>query len=247
MRVIVLSNDLVPDQGTPVAAPGIRAHQLVEGLRANGVDAEVVVAADAVEAYRAAGMGPEPLDSVPVVEPDALQRHIRSRRADVAVLINGNQAQHLEWSTKVRFVLDVFAPRVLEYAYRDRDAYPVRAVGRLRDQTLAAYRLAEAVIVNGARKVPYAMAWLLQTDRDIREIPIRVVEMGIPISEVPEVERSGPVRVGVTGYLQRWSAPGPWLDVLAERLGADVIAEAIIGRHWGRGAPLPPKASRAVL
>jgi len=37
-RVFVLSNDVVPSLGMPVAAPGLRAFGLAEGLRANGVE-----------------------------------------------------------------------------------------------------------------------------------------------------------------------------------------------------------------
>jgi hypothetical protein len=42
-RVVVISNDIVPGMGTPVAAPGLRAFGLAEGLRANGVEVEVLV------------------------------------------------------------------------------------------------------------------------------------------------------------------------------------------------------------
>jgi hypothetical protein len=42
-RVFIVSNDIVPSLGMPVAAPGLRAFGLAEGLRANGANVKTLV------------------------------------------------------------------------------------------------------------------------------------------------------------------------------------------------------------
>ena len=42
-RVFIISNDIVPSLGMPVAAPGLRAFGLAEGLRANGASVKTLV------------------------------------------------------------------------------------------------------------------------------------------------------------------------------------------------------------
>ena len=61
-KCIVLSNDIVPGMGMPVAAPGLRAHGIAEGLRAHGIDVTLVVPRNIVRRQwwkRAPGL-PEP-------------------------------------------------------------------------------------------------------------------------------------------------------------------------------------------
>src|SRR5205807_2402964 len=41
--IILVSNDIVPGQGLPVAAPGLRVHGLAAGLAAHGYPVRVVV------------------------------------------------------------------------------------------------------------------------------------------------------------------------------------------------------------
>jgi hypothetical protein len=48
-QVFVISNDVVPGFGMPVAAPGLRAFGLAEGLRANGVGMKTLVTRGFVE------------------------------------------------------------------------------------------------------------------------------------------------------------------------------------------------------
>jgi len=48
-QVFVISNDIVPGLGMPVAAPGLRAFGLAEGLRANGIGIKTLVTRRFVE------------------------------------------------------------------------------------------------------------------------------------------------------------------------------------------------------
>ena len=51
-RVIVISNDVVPGQAMPVAAPGLRAFGLASGLRQHGFDVSVITIAHLSDAQR---------------------------------------------------------------------------------------------------------------------------------------------------------------------------------------------------
>ena len=42
-NVIIISNDVIPGMGLPVAAPGLRAWGLAHGLREHGISVEIVV------------------------------------------------------------------------------------------------------------------------------------------------------------------------------------------------------------
>jgi hypothetical protein len=234
MRAVVISNDVVPDQGGLVAAPGLRAHGLASGLRAHGIDVSTVVVADAVDRYhRVVG----PLSEAPDVEVVAgskLLRFLKSRRPVVAIMINGNQADHLQATRGVRIVYDGFAPRMLELAYRG-GTYPEADLTELARLEGRAMRMADALIVNGARKVPYYLAALLQAGRDLRKIPTGVVEMAVPARVAPHRPVGNPPLVALTGYRQDWNPPGSWVDIATEYLGTHFRALVVEGRHWGAG------------
>ena len=238
-RVLVVSNDLLPEQGTPVAAPGIRAHGLAIGLRAHGHDVVVAVMADAIDRYReATGSEPVNAEGVTVVSPVRLATHIERWAADVVVIINANQIDHVGPLDGARLVYDLFAPRLLETAFR-HGPYPAGPLRTMREAKLRAFRRADGVIVNGAKKVGYALAWLLAADRDPREVPVRVVDMCMPVRPA-RPRRGGPTRLVVSGYRQPWSTAWPWADVLTSRLGDSLVADVAIGRHWGSTRALPP-------
>ncbi|MHC0039885.1 hypothetical protein, partial [Pseudoneobacillus sp. C159] len=71
----------------------------------------------------------------------------------------------------------------------------------LRRRKIRAVGLADAFIVNGAKKLPYFLAWMLQADRDVRRLPVEVVNMGVPLSFSDEAGTVGSgVRFAVAGY-----------------------------------------------
>ena len=234
MRAVVISNDVVPEQGGLVAAPGLRAHGLAVGLRTHGIEVTTVVVADAVDRYRRA-VGPvsEAAD-VEIVPGSKLLRFLKSNRPVVAIMINGHQADHLHAARGVRIVYDGFAPRMLELAFRG-GTYPEAALTGLARLEGRAMRMADALIVNGARKVPYYLAALLQAGRDLRKVPTGVVEMAVPAEVAPDHPVGDPPLVALTGYRQDWNPPGPWVEVATEHLGTHFRALVVEGRHWGAG------------
>ena len=166
---------------------------------------------------------------------------LRGEAPAAVVMINANQIDHLEPAPGLTFVLDFFAPRMLEREHRDAGPYPAVPLLRLEEQKLRALRLCDAVIVNGKRKVPYYEKWIDRAGRAGDGLPLRVVEMPVaPHSGNAPVH--GPLRVVVAGYLQPWSPPGPWLGTLADHLGEGLAADAVVARHWG-GAPVAPASA----
>jgi glycosyltransferase involved in cell wall biosynthesis len=237
-RVFVLSNDVVPSLGMPVAAPGLRAFGLTEGLRANGVDAKTVVARGFTDRQwlRFGRSVPHPTaPHTEAVSVHRLSRYLESNAPAVAVLINSNQVDHLKPIKGVRYVLDFFAPKMLETLYQHGEGYPREELAALRRRKIRAIELADAFIVNGAKKVPYFLAWMLQADRDVRELPLEVVNMCAPPYWSGGSGTVGEgVRFVVAGYLQSWSTLGSWVKVIERQLERPGMSlDLLLPWHWG--------------
>jgi hypothetical protein len=239
-RVFVISNDVVPGLGMPVAAPGLRAFGLAEGLRANGVEARTLVARGFVERQwtRFGRSVPHPTaPDTEVVGANALARYLKAHAPAVAVMINSNQVEHLRPMEGVRYVLDFFAPKMLEELYHHGEGYPGGELKRLRERKIRAIELADAFICNGRKKLPYFLAWMLQADRDVRRLPLEVVNMCVPLALPEEGEGADGVRLAVAGYLQSWSTLGGWVGALEERLDRPGVSlDLLVPWHWGGGA-----------
>ena len=239
-RVFVISNDVVPGLGMPVAAPGLRAFGLAEGLRANGVETRTLVAKGFVERQwtRFGRSVPHPTaPDTEVVGANALARYLKAHAPAVAVMINSNQVEHLRPMEGVRYVLDFFAPKMLEELYHHGEGYPGAELKRLRERKIRAIGLADAFICNGRKKLPYFLAWMLQADRDVRRLPLEVVNMCVPLALPGEAEGADGVRLAVAGYLQSWSTLGGWVGALEERLDRPGVSlELLVPWHWGGGA-----------
>lgn len=239
-RVFVISNDLVPSLGMPVAAPGLRAFGLAEGLRANGVKTTTIILRGPADGQWLRFGKSVPHPTAPyteVVSPRRLVRYLQSHAPATVVLINSNQVDHVKPIEGIRYVLDFFAPKMLEMLYQHGEGYPGEELSRLRQRKIRAIQLADAFIVNGKKKVPYFLAWTLQADRDIRRLPMEVVNMCVPLhmSEKARIDEDG-IRFAVAGYLQSWSTLGSWVEVLERRLERPgVKLDLLTPWHWGGG------------
>jgi hypothetical protein len=237
-KVIVLSNDVVPSLGMPVAAPGLRAFGLAEGLRANGVKVKTVVTRGFTDRQwlRFGRSVPHPTAShAEIVSARQLARYLESNAPAVAVLINSNQVDHLKPIKGVRYVLDFFAPKMLETLYQHGEGYPKEELAALRRRKIRAIELADAFIVNGKKKLPYFLAWMLQADRDVRHLPLEVVNMCAPL-HFSEGVAGESVRFAVAGYLQSWSTLGSWVEVLERQLEHPQMSlDLLLPWHWGGG------------
>jgi glycosyltransferase involved in cell wall biosynthesis len=250
-KVFILSNDVVPRLGRPVAAPGLRAFGLAEGLRANGVKVKTLVTRGFTDRQwlRFGRSVPHPTaPHAEVVSARRLARYLESNAPAVAVLINSNQVDHLRPIRGVRYVLDFFAPKMLETLYQHGEGYPREELAALRRRKIRAIELADAFIVNGKKKLPYFLAWLLQADRDVRTLPVEVVNMCAPTYFSGETGPVGSgVRFAVAGYLQSWSTLGSWVKVVERQLERPGMSlDLLLPWHWG-GAAERSHESRADL
>ncbi|MFL5992250.1 MAG: hypothetical protein ACJ73W_09700 [Rubrobacteraceae bacterium] len=250
-KVFILSNDVVPSLGMPVAAPGLRAFGLAEGLRANGVKVKTLVTRGFTDRQwlRFGRSVPHPTaPHAEVVSARRLARYLETNAPAVAVLINSNQVDHLRPIQGVRYVLDFFAPKMLETLYQHGEGYPRDELAALRRRKIRAIELADAFIVNGKKKLPYFLAWMLQADRDVRTLPVEVVNMCAPISFSGEAGPVGSgVRFAVAGYLQSWSTLGSWVKVVERQLERPGMRlDLLLPWHWG-GAAERSHESRADL
>ena len=250
-KVFILSNDVVPSLGMPVAAPGLRAFGLAEGLRANGVKVKTLVTRGFTDRQwlRFGRSVPHPTaPHAEVVSARRLARYLETNAPAVAVLINSNQVDHLRPIRGVRYVLDFFAPKMLETLYQHGEGYPRDELAALRRRKIQAIELADAFIVNGKKKLPYFLAWMLQADRDVRTLPVEVVNMCAPVSFSGEAGPVGSgVRFAVAGYLQSWSTLGSWVKVVERQLERPGMRlDLLLPWHWG-GAAERSHESRADL
>jgi hypothetical protein len=250
-KVFILSNDVVPSLGMPVAAPGLRAFGLAEGLRANGVKVKTLVTRGFTDRQwlRFGRSVPHPTaPHAEVVSARRLARYLETNAPAVAVLINSNQVDHLRPIQGVRYVLDFFAPKMLETLYQHGEGYPRDELAALRRRKIRAIELADAFIVNGKKKLPYFLAWMLQADRDVRTLPVEVVNMCVPVSFSGEAVPVGRgVRFAVAGYLQSWSTLGSWVKVVERQLERPGMRlDLLLPWHWG-GAAERSHESRADL
>jgi hypothetical protein len=239
-RAFIISNDIVPSLGMPVAAPGLRAFGLAEGLRANGADVKTLVIKGFVDRQwmRFGKSVPHPMGpDTEVIGGFRLSRYLKTHAPATVILINSNQVDNLGPIPGIKYVLDFFAPKMLEMLYHHSGEYPEREISELRQRKVRAIKLADGYIVNGAKKVPYFLAWLLQADRDIRDLPFEVVNMCAPLawSGPPKVgpDSGGPVRFAVAGYLHSWSTLGNWVRVMERHLDrSNASLDLMVPWHW---------------
>ena len=240
-RVFIISNDIVPSLGMPVAAPGLRAFGLAEGLRANGANVKTLVVKGFVDRQwmRFGRSVPHPMGpDTEVVGGYRLSRYLKTHAPATVIIINSNQVDNLGPIPGIKYVLDFFAPKMLEMLYHHSGEYPEREISELRQRKIRAIELADGFIVNGAKKVPYFLAWLLQADRDIRELPFEVVNMCAPLawSGPAKTGPDAPVKFAVAGYLHSWSTLGSWVQVMERHLDrSDVSLDLMVPWHWSVG------------
>ena len=229
MRTLVISNDVTVGFGVPVAAPGLRAAGLAEGLTAHGHDVSIAVPYDLLSTLFADNIPAAP-PGVDIVSPPQLMAHIEQIGAEAVVFINSNLSPHLHPAPGVRFVYDLFAPKALEGLASKGGGRPFTELAREKERALA---LADAVWVNGQRKMGYALGWLLRSEVDrLRTVDfakpsvmandiadmVSLVEMPVPLPESISVDdpnrspstdqttRGAARRLGVAGYAQAWSS-----------------------------------------
>ena len=237
-KVFIISNDIVPSLGMPVAAPGLRAFGLAEGLRANGARVETLVVKGIVERQWMRFGSSVPHPTAPytqVIGAGRLARYLESHAPATVVIINSNQIDNLRPIRGIKYVMDFFAPKMLELLYHHSDQYPKEEIKHLRQRKIRAIQMADAFIVNGAKKLPYFLAWMLQADRDVRNLPLEVVNMCAPLAWSGDVDQGakGSVRFAVAGYLHSWSTLGSWLDTMERHLDRPGVSlDLMVPWHW---------------
>ena len=237
-KVFIISNDIVPSLGMPVAAPGLRVFGLAEGLRANGARVKTLVVKGFVERQWARFGRSVPHPTAPdteVIGAARLNRYLQTNAPATVILVNSNQVDNLKPIPGIKYVMDFFAPKMLEMLYHHSGEYPGEEIKALRQRKIRAIKLADAFIVNGAKKLPYFLAWMLQADRDVRNLPVEVVNMCAPLAFSGNVQASeeGAVRFAVAGYLHSWSTLGSWVGVLERHLETPGVSlDLMVPWHW---------------
>ncbi|MGI9608340.1 MAG: hypothetical protein ACR2P0_19580 [Acidimicrobiales bacterium] len=249
MSMLVVSNDVIPGFGVPVAAPGIRAAGLAEGFRGHGIDVDVTVPSTVLDQVWTRPVPPSPPPGVTVLDPNGLAEFIEARGYDHVVFTNANMAPHLRPNDGTTYVFDMFAPKILELLASGRHDRDWVDDARRKERALA---LSDHVLVNGRRKYGYALGWLLRpsveririNDHGLRRLVdgdpaehVSIVEMPIPLPPGIGVEctprAGGQVRVGMAGYTQAWSVLDDQAPAISAPLDAGFEVHVLAPRHWG--------------
>lgn len=256
MAVLVLSNDVVPGFGVPVAAPGLRSSGIAAGLRSHGFDVELAVPADVL---RLAGADTEsPPAGAVVIELPKLMGHIESSGIDWVVFTNANLTPHLRPTGDVRYVYDLFAPKMLE---RLASPTPEPEWDALTAQKERALALADLVWVNGKRKLGYALGWMMRPNVNEQRLKMgksSIFEhdpsLQLQLVEMPVITPEGsPVvsassngdqrRIGIGGYAQLWSVLEQVHPAHTALSSAGHALHCLLPQHWSAGAtPAPDSA-----
>lgn len=232
MRVVVLSNDVVPGMGMPVAAPGLRAWGMAEGLRDLGHDVTIVVEPWLVGTVWQGRIPPPTPPGCILLRPQRLAEYVRTHEVEALVICNSNHAPALGDLGSCRLVYDFFAPKVLEMSENVARDDLEEALEKLRERKTAALARSDAVVSNGAKKVPYVRDWMARSG--VPDLPLAVVNPGIP-PIAPHPPEDGPLRAVVTGYLQPWSRPGAWAAAVLPLLDEGLMTlDLLVARHWGQ-------------
>lgn len=236
-RVVVLANDVVPGMGLAVAAPGLRAWGLALGLRAHGHDVTVVLDQRAVRrAWRGQVSPPLPPGCL-ILKSSTLHRYVRAHDVDALVVTNSNHVGLLGDLGRCRLIYDFFAPKVLEMSQETGAVDLEESLEALATRKRQALARSDAVVVNGAKKLPYVRRWL--DEAGVPDLPVEVVTMALPPAPAePATGARGdrPLRAIITGYLQPWSRPGPVEGPLTALLDRGALTlDLLVGEHWGSG------------
>lgn len=250
LRVIFVSNDIVPGCGLPVAAPGLRVHGLADGMRSRGHEVTTIVMRGPLERqWNGTVPPPMPPDTI-ALRAGELKQFLRTCPPSVVVITNANQIDNIPDDAGHRLIIDFFAPKLLELVYRDGpDApYPAQELSEVRARKLRGIRRADGFVVNGRKKMPYFLAWILQSDHDIRTLPFEHAGMCLPaaFTDAPAPDDDRPLRFAMAGYLQGWSVPGEWLRALTPPLHAGACTlDAMLPDHWsGKDPAESPELAR---
>ncbi len=248
MRLLVISNDVTPGFGVPVAAPGLRAAGLAEGLRAHGIDVAVTVPTGVIDPLFPKGQ-PHPPPGTSIVDPRSLMAYIREGTFDTVVFTNANMTPHLEAHDGVRYVFDMFAPKLLEAL---ASSSPGRSWVEMAHEKERGVALADEIWVNGRRKLGYALGWLLRPavdDLRMNEFSkpslighdlmahVQVVEMPVPLpagidNQPVRLTSTAPLNLGVAGYTQQWSALRA-VHPVHQLVADEHTLHALLPSHWG--------------
>lgn len=245
MKIAILANDVVPGLSLPVAAPGIRAWGLAEGLRAHGHEVTLLINSWQVDQVWAGRVpAPTPPGAVMIV-PRRVHDFVQAHGIEVLVITNSNHIDSLGDLGDCRLIYDFFAPKMLELAENvDREDL-AEATEQLERRKLAALGRSDAVIVNGAKKVDYVRDWLTRAGQP--DLPLAVANPGLP-PVAPQPADSETLEVIVTGYLQPWSQPGAWTRVIRPLLDrGEVRLHLLVGNHWGQQGEIAMHPDLAAL
>ena len=222
--ILIISNDLPPDIGLAVTAPGLRHYFIYKGLKELGLNVKLAVPNKALEKkwrakYRNQFYTYKNDDSIIYYSEahDSLNSIIRGTNAKYVIIYNAMQGDKLKKEKGVKFIFDLFAPKLLEFYCQSQNGHLTMDVNTYVDRKKKLLQISDAFIVNGAKKKSYAYGFGMAAGIDMASLPCEVVHMAVEkVANEKKVKCTK--NIAIAGAIQEWTKYGKWLDKLYQYL-----------------------------
>lgn len=206
--VLVITSELPPLPGAPVAGGGLRVRGLVEALR--GAGHRVLISLPAALAEKHPDL---PEEYRPYLhEPETLSRIVYEAMPQVVLVEQWGLASYLDPGLPMPLAIDLHGPLTLENAFKTGSNYLSDALTKI--ETLGR---ADLLLCPGRVQKAYFLAWFLMAGASPQCPPLALVPLGMPPA-LPARQPGERVRVVFGGLTWPWIDPFPGLRAAAETL-----------------------------
>lgn len=231
-HVVVISNDIIPGMGAPVAAPGLRAWGLAQGLSAHGLHTTVLIPRHVAARQRVGDLPAVAPPGAIVLPHSRYGEYLGMAKPSMVVMTNSNAFDLIPRKRAFRLVMDFFAPKLLEAQAHGQQREQPDKYAALQQRVHAALVAADAVLFNGQKKKAYVIS-LYDAAGSSDIPPLLPVPMCLPIADGPvEVSRQGPVHGIMSGYDQPWMRAAEGVSALQSAIDEGLLhMTTLTGQH----------------
>lgn len=243
MKVLIISNDVVPGFNLPVAAPGIRSYGLFKGLKKHGLEARLCVPMDLINkvnrSYKNILLSQQ--EDVDVLDYLNLSEYINELLPDAIIICNSNQFPRLSHkgekliNENIKVIYDFFAPKMLELSYEHMENFPEKKLSELRGRKIKALQNSDGIIVNGIKKMPYVIAWLTLMSKDFRNIPVENVVLSIEDFTQNSYDYDKKIKFIISGYTHAWDESAINNVHIGSLMNKKSELHILQSAHWSSG------------
>ena len=245
-KIIIVSNDILPNKLLPAGSSGLRAVGLGVGLSEYGYDVHYVAPLHLIKDFEKKYFNGSKIKypaNVTYMNFMNLPSWLSARNPDAVIMSNANHGEAImpyledESSRQTFFVYDLFAPKLLEMTYGGFSESEIDEMYRRKKKLL---QKADLIIVNGEKKLTYLAGNVLENEKYkfVHGKPTKVVNFSIPIllkNHVLSSNDISQIKFFKGGYNQFWNEEVEINNKIQKMILAHPNAELhrIEAKHWG--------------